>query len=249
MARKKRLNQIVAIERDVASRAYKDITKEYHLLQKPDLCEGFTKSYQPREEGGETFPPEAKLVQLGVEDSLKEMHARMSEPFDMRLTKDVGNRTAKADVVVDGVVLVKDAPVPTLLFLEKQLLDIGTVLGKLPVLDKAEAWKFDAARGYHVTEPALKTRTAKVQKGLVLYPHSDKHPAQTQLITEDVQVGLWSTVKHSAAVPEQRRKDLLARCEKLQKAVKDAREQANLEEVDELKMGDVIFDYLLKPPF
>ncbi len=246
MGKKKRLNQIVAIERDVLSRAYKDITKEYHLLQKPDLCEGFTKTYSAKEEGGETFPPESKLVQLGVEDSLKEMHSRMRDVFDMRLTKDVGNMTAKADVILDGGAVIKNVPVPTLLFLEKQLLDIMSVLQKLPILDKAEAWTFDEARSYHVTQPSLKTRTAKVQKALVLYPATEKHPAQAQLITEDMQVGMWSTVKHSAAIPEQRRKDLVERCETLMKAVKDAREQANIEEVDELTMGDVVFNFLLQ---
>jgi hypothetical protein len=65
--------------------------------------------------------------------------------------------------VLDGKVVLKDAPVPFLLFLEKNLLDLQTVVGKVPTLDKAEEWHFDAARGYHVTEPTLKTSTKKVR--------------------------------------------------------------------------------------
>jgi hypothetical protein len=38
----------------------------------------------------------------------------------------------------------------------------------------------------------------------VLYDATEHHPAQTQLISEDVIVGWWETVKHSGAIPRPR---------------------------------------------
>lgn len=40
--------------------------------------------------------------------------------FDVVATQDFANCQAKADVMVEGRVLIKDAPVTHLLFLEKQ---------------------------------------------------------------------------------------------------------------------------------
>lgn len=243
---KKRLNQILAIERDVKSRTYKDLTKEHHLTQKPDLVTGFQKTYKPIDAEGQTFPPEAKLVQTRVVDALEEVHNRLREAWDLTLTKDSGNQqaSAAADIVVDGQTLVEKVPVATLLYLEKQLNDIHVFLSKLPTLPTDEEWRFDPGKGYHITEPTTSVKTAKIQKPLVLFPATDKHPAQTQLITVDETVGHWTLVKHSGAIPNDTRKKLLARCEALQDAVKDARERANMAEVEERKMADPLFRFL-----
>lgn len=245
--KKKRLNQILAVERDAKSRAYKDLTKDHHLLQKPDLVSGFSKTYQPRNEEGERFPDESRVVQLRVSDALDEVRDRQREIWDLTLTKDAGNRSsdAMADIVVDGQTLIRDVPVPTLLFLEKQLDDLRVFISKLPSLPSDEVWQFDAGQGYYVSAPIVTTKTAKVQKPLVLYPATDKHPAQTQLVTEDVTIGTWTTVKHNGALPSDRKKELTRRVEKLIDAVKDARERANMAEVEDRHMADALFSYIL----
>ena len=71
-----------------------------------------------------------------------------------------------------------------------------------------------------------------------------EHPAQTQLITEDVVAGTWVTVKYSGAMPAPRKKQLLGRIEKLANAVKFAREQANASEAQDKKLGKEVFDFL-----
>ncbi len=62
--------------------------------------------------------------------------------------------------------------------------------------------------------------------------------------TEDVTVGYWRTVKFSGALPAQRVNELLERVERLQEAVKFAREEANNLEVEEIKVGERFFKYL-----
>ncbi len=54
---------------------------------------------------------------------------------------------------------------------------------------------------------------------------TDKHPAQVGVYYEDVAVGFWRTVKFSGALPAKRVGELLERVEKLQQAVKFARER------------------------
>ena len=98
------------------------------------------RTYQPKDEEGEQLPPESTPVQIKAEDVLRNTAATLTRLFDVTATKDWANCAARADVKVDGRVLVADVPVSYLLFLEKQLTDINTFVRKLPVLDAAEAF-------------------------------------------------------------------------------------------------------------
>jgi len=59
-----------------------------------------------------------------------------------------------------------------------------------------------------------------------------------------VTVGHWRTVKFSGALPAKRINQLVERVEKLQQAVKFAREEANNAEVVEQKTGEKVFQFL-----
>jgi hypothetical protein len=149
-------------------------------------------------------------------------------------------------VRVNGSVLVDNAPVSYLLFLEKQLTDLRTFFGNLPVLDEGEDWSEDANSGLYKAQETKTHRTKKLQRPIVLYNATVEHPAQTQLITEDVLAGFWSQVKQSGAIPKPRKQELSERVETLLRAVKEAREEANIcEEVDVPNVGQAIFGYLL----
>ena len=79
---------------------------------------------------------------------------------------------------------------------------------------------------------------------LELSPATDKHPAQVQLVSEDVLAGYWNEKKFSGAVPASYKAELINRVETLIQAVKFAREKANDTEVTDLKVGDAVFGYL-----
>src|SRR5262249_18343059 len=158
---------------------------------------GFYKQYQPKDEEGETYPPEHKRVQLAANEQLSSAAQLFTELFDLTATKDYANCSARADVEVGGQVLIAGAPATFLLFLEKQLNDLNTFVNELPTLDEADNWIKDDGAGLFKTEPVQTHRTKKVQKPIVLYDATPEHPAQAQLITEDVTVGHWNTVKHS----------------------------------------------------
>ena len=206
---------------------------------------GFQKNYQRRDEEGETYPPESQKVRLNHADVLKQVAAGLTELFDITATKDYANCQAKADVVIDGEPLLKEVPATYLLFLEKQLTDLRTFVDKMVDLDEGEEWLEDASTGLHKTAATQTQRTKKVQRPIVLYDATEHHPAQTQLITEDVVVGYWTTVKYSGALPRPRKDALLERIDKLARAVKFAREEANGIKVEQQHPGKEVFAYLL----
>lgn len=239
-----KLNQVVAIEKGVNSRATAEISDVYKMVQKPVLFNGFNKTYQPVDENGEKYPDESQKVQVKVADVLERVKESKVELLDTVAQKDFANMTATADVVVDGSVLVKKAPVPYLLFLEKQLTDIRTLISALPVLDPNEDWTLDAGNGIYKSKAVKTHRTKKVTKPLVLFPATDKHPAQTDKIIEDVVVGFWEQVKMSGSVEEKAQKALLKKVETLLDAVKQAREEANNNEAPKVEVGGALLGYI-----
>lgn len=240
-----KLNQIIAVEKGVKTTANREITNAYHEMQKAAPLAGISRTYQPKDDEGDNLPPESTLVQIKVPDLLSEIGTAMTRLLDVTFTKDSANQVAKANVVVDGTTVVTDAPVSHLLFLEKNLTDLHTIVSKAPVLDPAERWTWDDNTGAYATDVTQTTRTKKVPRNHVKAAATDKHPAQVELYYEDVIVGTWSTTKFSGAIPASRRAQLVERIDKLRNAVKVAREEANSIEITDRKAGDAIFGYLL----
>lgn len=240
-----RLNQIIAVEKGVKSRSFQELTEAHHQLQKPQLLSGISRVYRPKDEEGEQLPPESSKVQVRAEEIIRKTAEILTKLFDVTATKDYTNCRAKADVVIEGRTLLKQVPIAYLLFLEKQLVDLHTFIKKLPVLDPAETWNFDPSADCFATEPVQTVRTKKIPRNHVKAEATEKHPAQVEVYHEDVVVGYWKTIKFSGALPQKRVNELLERVEKLQAAVKFAREEANQLEVEEQKLGEKVFQYLL----
>jgi hypothetical protein len=239
-----KLNQIIAVEKGVKSRSLQELTEAHHAVQKPALLTGIARTYQPKDEEGEQLPPESTKVQVRTEDVIRQVTTTLTRLFDVTATKDATNRVAVADVVVDGRTLLSDVPVPYLLFLEKQLTDLHTFVKKLPVLDAAESWVFNDSADCWSTEPVRTIRTKKVPRNHVKAEATEKHPAQVEVYYEDIPVGYWTTVKFSGALPAKRVSELLERVEKLQQAVKFAREEANGVDAVDRKTGEAVLAYI-----
>jgi hypothetical protein len=241
-----KLNQIIAIEKGIKSKAYGFVTELDKAAQKPELFSGFSKNFQANNEDGEKLPPESKRVAMVASEMLRSAERALIEQFNITARKDWTNCEAKAPVKIDELEILPPTPVTYLLFLEKQLTDLGTFVDRLPTLDTGEDWELDTNTGLHKTPPVQTHRTKKEQKPIVLYPATDKHPAQTQIVTEDVISGYWTTVKFSGAMPRPKKQALLERIYKLLQAVKQAREAANGHtEVASPNVGTLIFDYLM----
>lgn len=239
-----KLNQVIAIEQGVKSKGNTQKSELYKVAQKSALFNGFVKKYQPKMADGEKFPDEKQKVQFTAAGLVADVGQVLKSLFNVEAAKDWANCLAKADIIVDGKVLVEQAPATFLLYLGKELTDLDTFVTALPTLSEDEEWKVDPQVGLCKTEPTETIKTKKVQKPIVLYPHSAEHPAQTQLITEDEVVGTWQQIKMSGAYTNESKRTLLTKIQKLADAVKTAREQANMTDATDQNAGDVIVGWL-----
>lgn len=240
-----RLNQIIAIEKGIKSRSVQELNEAQKAIQKPSLLSGISRTYRPKDEDGEQLPPESTKVQVKAEEILRQTAEILTKLLNITATKDWTNCRARANVVVDGQTLLTDVPVSYLLFLEKQLVELSAFIKKLPVLDASETWSLDPGSDCWATEPIQTLKTFKMPRNHVKAEATEHHPAQVEVYYEDVTVGYWRTVKFSGALPARRVNELLDRLEKLQQAVKFAREEANNTEVEEHRIGERVFQYLL----
>jgi len=242
-----KLNQIIALSAGKKAHAQRALTDAYQGLQKAALLEGISRTYKPKDDDGEPLPPEKKVVQVKVRETIQHVTHSLTELFDTVATQDHANCRARASLKVDDRVLVPDVPVTTLLFLEKQLVDLHTFVEKLPALDPGETWHYNADVDYYASESYQTTKTKKVLKNHVKAEATKEHPAQVETYTEDVVVGYWTTVKFSGAIPAREKNELLERVRKLQEAVKCAREEANAYEVESQKLGAPVLQFLFGP--
>jgi hypothetical protein len=240
-----RLNQILAIEGGVSASAAEAHRKFDALMRQPDLFNGMTRTYQPLDETGEKYPAQVKQVQASVEKALAKVAGELTKAFDLTATRDVANCYARADVVVDGRTILKQAPTHHLLWLEKQCKMWEDLLLTLPTLDPTERWSAEETSGNWITGEVQTKSTSKVPQRFVKYEATKEHPAQVEVWHQDVMVGTWTVVKSSGALPPTRVEHLLTRVRDLRSAVKSAREEANLYEVEEQSYGEQLFSYLL----
>lgn len=239
------LHQVLAIEKGTKNKVLSGVTEIHKSNQKAGLFEGQTRHYSPLTEEGEKLASENTLVQRSAPAVLKQAAKLLSELFEVTAQRDFTNCNAKADVVVDGQVLVKAAPATYLLFLEKQLVDVRTLITELPTLDSAFKWSIDDNTGLYSSNVVQSTRTKKEESFVVVIAPTKEHPGKHEKVTKDVAVGTWNTTKLSGALPIPKKEVLLEKVEKLLKAVKYAREEANSAAVVPVPpIGDALFGYL-----
>jgi len=242
----KKLNQVVAAEKTIKSQNYTKITEIDKKLKKPDLFSGFSRVYSPYEEEGEQYNPEYKKVQLRINDVLDEYCELHTDLIDITATKDDANCIAKSDIVVDGKVVAKNVCATTLLFLEKQLNDVRILVEDIPILNEAETWHYDSAVALHKTAPTTSIKTKKITKHIIVVPSTDKHPAVTDKVTEDVKEGTWEKIDESGAMLLVEKKEILKKVEKLALAVKAARESANMQDIIPVEIGKSLLNYIFQ---
>lgn len=238
------LSQTIAIEKDIKEKAAQSRSLAEAKFNKPALLSGLSRSYTPKDDDGELLPPESTAVQVKATQIVAEVQAALTTLFDTVATKDYANCSAKASITVDGKVLLADVPATYILFLEKQCAELLSFVKKIPTLDASESWQYDASQDCHRTDHVETVRTKKVFQRLTLAEATDKHPAQVQVYQEDQPTGRWKTIKYSGAMPAKQLNEIIERIEKLQRATKFAREEANRAEVKPQHTGEPLLRYI-----
>jgi hypothetical protein len=162
---------------------------------------------------------------------------------DVLFQKNLTNTTALADLEFRGTVIATGVPVDELMGLETRLSDLRKLATQIPTLDASREWAVDAdaqqAGTWKAVNPQITTKTEK------LYPHSDKHPAQIEKVTEDVPVGKFTLNVISGATTAIQKANVLAVLDDLIIEVKKARTRANSVEVKVVQIGSTITSLIM----
>lgn len=249
-----KLHQVIAIERGVAAESERELSALKKVIAvggDQDPLTGTERVYETAVDGGEQFPPVSRRVQATVPDLLELTKTSLVRLFDVKYTREFANTFARADVVLDGDVLLTDVPAGYLLFLETQIAAlVKDLVDKLPQLNPATVWDDDDAlpRGVRRAAPKRTHRAERVNQVQVLSPNQvidgkpfpgNFRPYETEKI-----VGYWTEVRTSGQLPAREVQEMHRRGMKLLEAVRFAREQANTADVEDKQAGEKVLGYL-----
>lgn len=245
-----KLHELLAVEKPLENQANK---------VRADLANTFEKKRHLFEEKRVTFTASTENsipvtehqsdVQTCVHKELNWIAPHLVKALDASYQVACANTVAKADVVLDDgadTVLLSNVPATALLELEKRVAELLALVGAIPTLDPAKGFAPDPARvPLYVAREVVKDRTRKTVRVLVKYEATKEHPAQTELINEDVPIGKLRELEWSGLVTPTEKAGMLARVEILARAVRAARSRANEIEVQKgAKIGKVLVDYV-----
>lgn len=246
---KSQLHELLAVEADLTNTVRSLMQEaENTFTKKSSHFDGQTRAikYLSDARQGENAT-EHKEVVTTVNDKLDYVFRHMSRLYDALYQKEEANQRAKADLVVDGAVLIEGAPATFLLGMEGRLKQLRDMFIAIPTLYPAKKWVPSDADGDGIwkTDEAVTMRSEKDRKHKVLYEATKEHPAQITEWNEDVAVARIETVYRSGAWTPKRKADVLDRLDKLLRAVKKARQRANTVEVQSEHVADKLFEYLV----
>jgi hypothetical protein len=247
---KTKLHQLLAVLSDRKGQAQKIITETHvAFAKKPQHFQEKVSTYQTKDEKGDTFPDEHSPMVTTVHAKLDWTWRAVCRWVDIVIQQEMTNSLAKADVVVEGTVILKDVPATALLALEKILKLVRGMLNVIPTYDPSERWDEDPDMGKSIwrAEVRYRQKTKKDMKPVVLYEATEFHPAQVEKVSEDIIIGTWEDRRWSGELSPTQKAEILERLDELAAAVKKARMQANTVKVVALPKGGLaanLFKYV-----
>lgn len=241
-----KLHELLAVEQDRKHKATKIIGDTRKLFtKKVPYFDGMVKRYVALEENAEQIPDERKEIVNTVAKTIQNVQETVIQGIDANISKEETNCSGKAqaELEIDGV-KIGTFSATSLLALEAHLNRLKELYNDIPELDPTKKWYFDEQQGVYKTEEEVKFRSVKRPKVIVKYEATEKHPAQTELLYLDFQVGKYETVNSSGRIPLVKKQEMIQRVNRLIETVKIARSKANSVEVNNVKVGQKLFDFI-----
>lgn len=246
------LHELLAVEQgraETSNRLVKEATKT--LGTKRSIFEGLQKAHEVFDEDKQNLKQatEHKEVESTVDEQLDFVCKEVAAYWDVILQKDEANQRAKADIIVNGQVIVQNVPSTTLLGMEKKLTSLLAMYNAIPTTDSAVAWEKDenyAKAGVWRTKyPIERQHKVVVRDWQIVAPATDRHPAQVQEISKEEILGKYVITGFSGAVSPLDKAEKLERLTALIRAVREARQRANSTEVNnDLVFGEALVDFI-----
>lgn len=216
--------------------------------KKTELFRGMTKkvTFLDSNRAGENAS-ESKEVVTTVSEKLGYVAKHLVKAWDILLKKERTNQNARADVVVDGVLIAKDVPATFLLGMETRLKALRPLLEAIPTLEPSIKWSEDAAlaAGVFRAPETASFKTEKTVRHKILVEATKEHKAEIEKWFEDVPVARIDTTQFSGMWSSRQKAEVLDRLDRLAQAIKAARQRANMTDVVTDAVGDTLFAYVL----
>ena len=241
-----KLYEVLAVEQDRKQKINAELGRlRKQFTNHPEVYDGLVKRYVPLEEDGEAIPDEERAiaVPLGtdLDAALETFDAGLRAILEKEQTNASGQATAELTV---GDISFGKLAATSLLAIEGQLQKLRELYQALPTLDAARRYEIDPLTETYATEPEVKFRSVKRPKVIVKYEATKEHPAQTELMNLDIQVGRYETVYYSTRISQGRKNELLRRIDTLLEAVRVARAKANTAEIIKTSVARQLIDYI-----
>jgi hypothetical protein len=247
-----KMHELLAAETNVNAVYNAMLEETLKVLEKPDH---FTRVTAAKEFFDTS---ESHLNQTETKDMVTTVGDRLGyffgRPFinmmDTSLQKDATNQIAKADLVVNGEVLLKEVPATALLAWESKFDALRRVLLKVPTLPPGPVWVEDDQEDglWRTAEPQVTFTTKKTMKPVILHEATKEHPAQVEKVFEDVPVAKVTKTVWSGMWTSKKKMEALGRLDALLIAIKKARQRANRTDVVKIKAGNILSDFILRGP-
>jgi len=231
-----KLHELLAVEGNLEDQSKKVVNDLSNTFQKKQhlFSEKIVK-FESSVEDEESLVEAQSDIQSTVNKELDWVGRYIERSLDASFQVAKANTEAKADIVLEnGETVAKDVPATALLELEKRVASIQALIKSIPTLDPAKGFELDSKRGsdYFKAREVQKTRTRKKAKVIVLHAPTTEHPAQTQLVNEDVPIGKIVEREWSSLISPNDKSDLINKSEQLYRAIRQARSRANEQVID-----------------
>lgn len=244
-----KLHELLAVETNRQTQTNKvraDLAKTFeskrHLFEKVEI------RFTPNTEGAQVVTEQQSDLQTTVTKELEWLQPHIAQALDLEYQIAETNMSARADVILEnGTILLTGVPATSLLELQKRMGELLDLAKAIPTLDPAKGFQPDTAAGAGIYQARLvrKDRTKKVPKVFVRYEATKEHPAQTEMVHEDVVTGTIEQQEWSGLMTPANKALILDRIEELTRAIRAARSRANEAEVDRTKkIGNQLLSYI-----
>lgn len=248
-----KLHEILAVEKDASQKCTKILAESKDTFSKrQDHFSGFTKKYSAfneEERKEEDAFSESKEIVTTVMKKLSYTLDAVKDMVDVKFQKDMANKGACADIVVDGRTIMIGVPAVTLLMLEDVLKEVRSVIDTIPTLEPGIKWVQETALGegiFATEKPETRIRTRKENVWKEVVKATEKFPAQVAQEARDIAVGKYEETKYSSRISPAQKMALLGNVESLSRAVKQARARANEQEVPNTSIGNALMSFILE---
>lgn len=230
-----KLHELLAVEETIVAASEKLIAETNEKFNKhTEFFTGAVRTLSrlkdsPEDKAIELAHHRSKELPTDVPDTLQYIFPYIEKALDLKLSKHLTNQRAMADIELDGQIVATSVPVDFLLDLEKAIPRWRAMYTAMPTLDPSRNWEAERA-GVWKSAAAKTAQTEKIMYPVELSPATNQHPAQVKEATKDIVVGIFSQTDISGAATTQQKADVLALCDRLLIAVKQARMRANATE-------------------